>query len=54
VFSGVTDIPRIDAVQTEAIRTEEFIWNNTRDSQEDELDELVSYDRESKSSALLD
>jgi cell division GTPase FtsZ len=54
VFSGVTDIPRIDDVQAEAIRTEEFIWNTEREGTEDELDELVSYDNESKSSALLD
>jgi cell division GTPase FtsZ len=54
VFSGVTDIPRIDDVQAEAIRTEEFIWNTEREGTEDELEELVSYDNESKSSALLD
>ena len=52
VFAGVTDIGRIDGIQTEAVRTEEFIWNNERDDG-NELDELVSYD-DPKSSALLD
>jgi cell division GTPase FtsZ len=52
VFAGVTDIERIDDIQTEAVRAEEFIWNNERDDG-NELDDLVSYD-DPKSSALLD
>ncbi|WP_254839804.1 tubulin/FtsZ family protein [Natronomonas marina] len=53
VFSGVTDIPRIDDVQSAAIRAEEFIWQ-TNQGTEDELEALVEYGEQSRTPTSLD
>ncbi len=53
VFSGVTDIPRVGDVQSEAIRAEEFIWQ-TNQGTGDDLDELVEYGEETPTPTALD
>jgi len=53
MFSGVTDIPRIDDVQSEAVRAEEFIWQ-TNQGTGDDLEDLVDYGEDTRARSSLD